>query len=41
MQILADVSSQMDYLPTAVDKEAQTVSNFAFIFRVIIEDEKS
>ena len=28
IQILADASSQLDYLPTAVDNEAQTMNNF-------------
>ena len=40
IQILADASSQVDYLPTAINKEAQTENNFTFSIRVIIEDER-
>ena len=39
IQILADASSHVDYLPTAINKEAQTENNFTFSIRVIIEDE--
>ena len=30
----------MDYLPTAINKEAQAVNNFTYTIRVIIEDER-
>ena len=40
IQILADASSHVDYLPTAINKEAQTENNFTFSICIILEDER-